>query len=171
MEEVYPFLRLSKTLADIGLVSTQTVIAKKEIILSAGSIMSPHVLMHSGIGDVDVLSAAGIDVIHNLSSVGQNLTEHPIVANAWQVKANDTWDNIFRSPTLLEETLAEWNDTRSGPFAHPPLSFIAWLRLSNNSSIFNTFQDPAAGPNTAHYELVWIVGDDAFLYHQALYIF
>ncbi|KAK7473172.1 hypothetical protein VKT23_001271 [Stygiomarasmius scandens] len=141
-----------------GGVSTQTVTAKKEIILSAGSIMSPHILMHSGIGDTDVLSAVGIELVHNLSSVGQNLTEHPFLASAWQITANDTWDSTFRNSTLLEETLLEWNETRSGALTHPPLSFLAWLRLPGNSSIFETSEDPAAGPNTAHYELFWING-------------
>ncbi|KAF5355487.1 hypothetical protein D9758_006351 [Tetrapyrgos nigripes] len=136
----------------------ETVTAKKEIILSAGSIMSPSVLQHSGIGDADALSALGIDVVHNLPSVGQNLTEHPLLPSAWQVKATDTWDDLFRNETLLEETLLEWSQTKSGVFTHPPLSFLGWLRLPDNSSIFETVEDPAAGPDTAHTELIWING-------------
>ncbi|THU96778.1 aryl-alcohol-oxidase from pleurotus Eryingii [Dendrothele bispora CBS 962.96] len=122
-----------------GGASVQVISARKEIILSAGSIMSPHILMHSGIGDPNALFEVGIEPIHNLSSVGQNLTEHPFLSSAWQ-------------------TLNDWSETRSGPLSHPPLSFMAWLRLPDNSSIFESFKDPAAGPNTAHYELFWING-------------
>jgi len=48
----------------------------KEVILSAGSIGSPHLLQLSGIGDKDILSAAGIETSHHLPGVGQNLQDH-----------------------------------------------------------------------------------------------
>ncbi len=48
----------------------------KEVILSAGSIGSPHLLQLSGIGAESVLSAAGIETLHNLPGVGQNLQDH-----------------------------------------------------------------------------------------------
>lgn len=52
------------------------VMATKEVILSAGSIGSPHLLQLSGIGDAEVLRAAGIDVQHDLPGVGKNLQDH-----------------------------------------------------------------------------------------------
>lgn len=48
----------------------------KEVILSAGSIGSPHILQLSGIGDRDTLMAAGINTEHHLPGVGQNLQDH-----------------------------------------------------------------------------------------------
>ena len=48
----------------------------KEVILSAGSIGSPHILQLSGIGETHALNAAGIDVKHHLPGVGQNLQDH-----------------------------------------------------------------------------------------------
>jgi len=48
----------------------------KEVILSAGSIGSPHLLQLSGIGPKDVLADAGIEVAHDLPGVGQNLQDH-----------------------------------------------------------------------------------------------
>ena len=45
---------------------TQQVKANKEVILSAGSIGSPHILQMSGIGPANVLKEAGIDVLHEL---------------------------------------------------------------------------------------------------------
>ncbi len=55
---------------------TITVAANKEVVLSAGSIGSPHILQLSGIGDKDVLEKAGIEVKHHLPGVGQNLQDH-----------------------------------------------------------------------------------------------
>ena len=47
--------------------------AFKEVILSAGAINSPHLLMLSGIGDADQLKKHGIEVLQHLPGVGQNL--------------------------------------------------------------------------------------------------
>lgn len=52
------------------------VAANKEVILSAGSIGSPHILQLSGIGPKAVLEAANIEVKHDLPGVGENLQDH-----------------------------------------------------------------------------------------------
>jgi choline dehydrogenase len=53
-----------------------TVTARKEIILSSGTINSPQILMTSGIGPKDHLKEHGIAVVHDLPGVGQNLQDH-----------------------------------------------------------------------------------------------
>jgi len=50
--------------------------AGREIILCAGGIASPQLLMLSGVGDGAQLSALGLDVVHHLPGVGQNLQDH-----------------------------------------------------------------------------------------------
>ena len=55
----------------------KSVHARKEIILSAGAVGSPHILMLSGIGPAAHLQDMGIDVLHDLPGVGQNLNDHP----------------------------------------------------------------------------------------------
>lgn len=55
---------------------TQTLQARQEVILSAGSIASPALLQHSGIGDEKHLAAVGITPIHHLPGVGENLQDH-----------------------------------------------------------------------------------------------
>ena len=50
--------------------------ANREVILSAGPIASPHLLQLSGIGPGMVLQQAGIEVIHDLPGVGENLQDH-----------------------------------------------------------------------------------------------
>jgi choline dehydrogenase len=51
--------------------------ATAEVILAAGAIGSPHLLMVSGIGPAEQLTEFGIDVVANRSGVGANLQEHP----------------------------------------------------------------------------------------------
>ncbi|WP_116475800.1 choline dehydrogenase [Zobellella maritima] len=54
----------------------QQALVSKEVILSAGSIGSPHILQLSGIGAKDVLAKAGIELVHELPGVGENLQDH-----------------------------------------------------------------------------------------------
>ncbi len=63
-----------------------TVKVNKEVILSAGSIGSPHILQVSGIGDSDKLKKNGINVIHELKAVGKNLQDHLMFRPVYKVK-------------------------------------------------------------------------------------
>jgi choline dehydrogenase len=71
--------------------------ARREVILSAGAIHSPHLLMLSGIGDPVQLAAAGIQPVHDLMAVGKHLQDHV------------AWDVHYRSrvPTLNQQ-LNSW---------------------------------------------------------------
>ncbi len=69
-----------------GSVAPTYVHARREVILSAGSIGSPHLLQMSGIGPGAVLRGAGIEVIHDLPGVGENLQDHLEVYFQYQCK-------------------------------------------------------------------------------------
>lgn len=56
--------------------TNSTVKVNKEIILAAGTIGSPAVLLHSGVGPKDVLSDAGVELVSELPGVGQHLQDH-----------------------------------------------------------------------------------------------
>jgi choline dehydrogenase len=60
--------------------------ARKSVILSAGSLRTPQLLMVSGIGPADQLRQHGIDVHQDLPGVGTNLHDHPTVVVMWPVK-------------------------------------------------------------------------------------
>jgi len=63
-----------------------TVKARREIILSAGSIGSPHILQVSGVGDSNILKKNGIQTIHELKGVGKNLQDHLMFRPVYKVK-------------------------------------------------------------------------------------
>tara|TARA_A100001388_G_scaffold98841_1_gene72041 strand:+ start:176 stop:1792 length:1617 start_codon:yes stop_codon:yes gene_type:complete len=58
----------------------------KEIILSAGSIGSPHLLQVSGIGNSEILKNFGINIISDLKGVGKNLQDHLMFRPVYKVK-------------------------------------------------------------------------------------
>lgn len=57
-----------------------------QIVLCAGAVGSPHLLMLSGVGPADQLRAAGVPMTQDLPGVGQNLRDHPHVGAAWRPK-------------------------------------------------------------------------------------
>ena len=84
-----------------------------EIILSAGAIGSPHILMLSGVGPADNLRSVGIPVVHELPGVGQNLRDHPNVWVTWRTKKDHPLDGLApRSQVVLRWT-AEGSDLRN----------------------------------------------------------
>ncbi|VVO03562.1 GMC family oxidoreductase [Pseudomonas fluorescens] len=71
--------------------------AAREVILSAGSIGSPTILMHSGIGPAEVLSSAGVDVRLDRTRVGENLQDHLSMRLAWRVNGITTVNSLYHS--------------------------------------------------------------------------
>ncbi|KIY01127.1 uncharacterized protein Z520_02679 [Fonsecaea multimorphosa CBS 102226] len=64
-----------------------TVGVNKEVILAAGTVGSPTVLLYSGVGPKDVLDAAGVTVVSELPGVGQHLQDHISVTVTWSTDA------------------------------------------------------------------------------------
>ncbi len=54
----------------------ETLTARREVLLAAGTINSPQILLLSGIGPAEGLKQAGVPVLHDLPGVGENLQEH-----------------------------------------------------------------------------------------------
>ena len=61
-------------------------VESNKVVLSAGALKSPHILMLSGIGPKDQLDEYGIDVLQNTPGVGANLRNHPISPISFKVK-------------------------------------------------------------------------------------
>jgi choline dehydrogenase len=62
------------------------VAAAREVLLSAGAVQSPQILMLSGIGEAAALKDAGVTPVHELKGVGQNLQDHLDVLMNWRSK-------------------------------------------------------------------------------------
>ncbi len=58
--------------------------AAHEVVVCAGAIDTPRLLLLSGIGPADNLAGVGIDVVHDLPGVGENLQDHPESVIAWE---------------------------------------------------------------------------------------
>lgn len=90
--------------------------ADREVIVSAGTYASPHLLMLSGIGPADDLREVGVDMVQDLPGVGQNLQEHPNLLNIYRMK-----EKVGLTPHLRLDraTLAvmRWALFGKGPFA------------------------------------------------------
>ncbi|HRK24468.1 MAG TPA: GMC family oxidoreductase N-terminal domain-containing protein [Beijerinckiaceae bacterium] len=63
--------------------------ARREVILCAGALQSPHVLMLSGVGDAPALQKMGIAPVLNLPAVGKNLQDHPDFIFGYEAKSLD----------------------------------------------------------------------------------
>ena len=74
-----------------------TVNASKEIILSAGSIGSPHILQASGIGPALLLKKNNINIVKNHPGVGKNLTDHLMLRPVYKIKNLETLNEIYSS--------------------------------------------------------------------------
>src|SRR5258706_2121678 len=60
--------------------AVKNIAADKEVILAAGTINSPKLLMLSGVGEAKALRSFGIDVVENVPGVGENLQDHVLVS-------------------------------------------------------------------------------------------
>jgi choline dehydrogenase len=71
--------------------------ANIEIILSAGSIGSPHILQASGIGPGELLKKNNVEVIKNQPAVGKNLQDHLMLRPVYKIKNLDTLNEAYHS--------------------------------------------------------------------------
>jgi choline dehydrogenase len=85
----------------------QKVFAEREIILSAGAIGSPQLLMLSGIGPAQHLKSLGISPVHDLPGVGKNLQDHLELDLQWHCKLPITINNLLK-PHKMAMIGAQW---------------------------------------------------------------
>ena len=101
--------------------------ARREVILSAGAIGSPHLLMVSGVGPAEMLKAAGVEpVLHN-GHVGRNLQDHLQARPVYKCRSstiNTETNNIFKKAVMAFE-YALW---RTGPMTMAASLGTAFLK-------------------------------------------
>lgn len=90
-----------------------TVRARREVILAAGAIRSPHLLELSGIGRPDVLGALGLPVRVARADVGENYADHYALRMNWRIRGVDSINQLSRGPRLLG-AIARYATRRTG---------------------------------------------------------
>jgi choline dehydrogenase len=136
--------RASGAVADSGGVE-YTLLARKEVILSAGVVrsplakvstavhtnteqfQSPQMLMVSGIGPADTLKRFNIPIVSDLKGVGQNLDDHILFGASYQVKTltHSALGNVTYSALATEQ----YKTNGSGMLGNPGGEIIAWEKL------------------------------------------
>jgi choline dehydrogenase-like flavoprotein len=90
--------------------------AQREILLSAGTFGSPHILMLSGIGDKNELSAHGIESVLHLPGVGKNLHDHLDYVMSYTTKNKDAFGYSLVGIWRSLKGFIEYKRHKTGPF-------------------------------------------------------
>lgn len=109
----------------------QIISARKEVIISAGTINSPRLLELSGIGGADLLQGLGIDVVIDNPHVGENLQNHLFTGLVFEVKDDvDTIDAFFRQePDAVAAAMQDYISKGTGPLSTSNMITMAQLPL------------------------------------------
>lgn len=110
---------------------THTVRAKREVILSAGSVNSPQLLLLSGIGPQEHLKSVGIPVVQDLPGVGENLHNHASFGVDFTM--NTSWFS-----ELSVQSADEYINNQTGPLSATGLAQVTGILASS----FATSDDP-----------------------------
>ncbi|CAG8891823.1 unnamed protein product [Penicillium egyptiacum] len=89
--------------------------ASRDVILSAGSLDTPKILMHSGIGPAADLKKFNVPVVNDLPAIGQGLRDHyfvPLIL-ARKPETNDR-NSFFQDPAAMETAMRQWEDDNTG---------------------------------------------------------
>ncbi len=89
--------------------------AAREVLLCAGALQSPQLLLLSGIGPAAQLREHGIPVVHDLPGVGRNLHDHVDVVQVWDApQTNDLFGLSLAGAARVLRGVIEWRRQRSG---------------------------------------------------------
>ncbi|KAJ6512918.1 hypothetical protein C8R45DRAFT_920691 [Mycena sanguinolenta] len=136
--------------------------ARRDIIISAGAIHSPHILMLSGVGSATELQTHGIPVVRDLPGVGANLVDHPVVDMYFKDKKNDS-ASILRPSSIpavvrLAGEAVKYQLSGTGKLATNFGESAAFVR-SDNPVLFpaaefpGKLEDSTSGPASPDLEL------------------
>jgi choline dehydrogenase len=105
----------------------QTFGAGQEVILCAGTVGSPQLLLLSGVGPADELRAAGVPVVHDLPGVGKNLQDHLLTSVVYETTSAGA---LALSLPRLARWALQFATTAGGPLRNGPVEAGAFLRSS-----------------------------------------
>ena len=114
--------------------STQEFHATREVILSLGSLETPKLLELSGIGDPEVLKAAGIPVRVASSRVGEGIHEHRCLPLQMRLLTDIGYNKLLYGKAHQGLAGAKYLATRRGPIATPAYDMLWFMRSSETST-------------------------------------
>ncbi|KAJ5669001.1 Glucose-methanol-choline oxidoreductase [Penicillium macrosclerotiorum] len=106
---------------------------RKEVILAAGTVGSPAVLLHSGIGPKDVLSDAGVDLVSELPGVGQHLQDHFSATVKWTT-------DVETAGSIYYDNGSDKDDTLFLSYIDSAVAYVNSTAIYNSSSSVQEFQ-------------------------------
>lgn len=106
----------------------------REVILAAGALESPAILLRSGVGDGQSLGALGIPLVHDLPAVGRNLIEHRVFFGQYRVKSWAFSQNNRFSGWRLAASTARYLFSRSGIMSTGSFEVGAFIRATRQST-------------------------------------
>lgn len=115
----------------------RTVKARREVVLAAGAVQSPQILELSGIGSSKLLKKLEIPVVIDLPGVGENLQDHAMVCQSYQVRDGISSIDMFRDPALIQQATKEYNETRGGPLGTQTAS-VSYMPLVDSEGRMST---------------------------------
>ena len=121
----------------LGGQGTQLIEARREVILAAGSIGSPQILQLSGIGPGPLLQQHGIEVIHELPGVGENLHDHLQIRMIYKVQNTVTLNQLVNSWFGKARMGLEYLLFKTGPLTMPPSQLGAFAKSDPSQAIAN----------------------------------
>jgi choline dehydrogenase len=112
----------------------ETLAATREVILCAGAVGSPQILMLSGVGPVDHLKTMGIDVVADRRDVGQNMQDHPDYFLQYECTQPVTY-HTFANPLNMVGAGLQYIFTKSGPCASVPVESGGFIRSADHIEV------------------------------------
>ncbi|KAI0905045.1 hypothetical protein F4823DRAFT_159073 [Ustulina deusta] len=110
--------------------------ASKEVVLSAGSLNSPSILMHSGIGPAKQLEEFNIPVIRDIPAVGQGLRDHMFVPIVYQrTETSTSRPSFYGNAQAMDDALQQWKKDGTGDWSKYSSELgIGWKKLDGLES-------------------------------------
>ena len=97
----------------------KTIKARKQIVLSCGTLSTPLVLQRSGVGDPEKLKKAGVTPVVDLPGVGLNFQDHYLTFSLYRAKPDtESFDDFLRGdPVVQKKVFDQWETNGTGPLA------------------------------------------------------
>jgi choline dehydrogenase len=118
----------------LGAQGPMSVIARREVVLSAGAIHSPQLLMLSGIGPSYELQQLGLEVCADSPGVGQNLQDHVQIRCVYEARNVATLNQLFHSRFRQAWAGMQYFINRSGWLAQGALRVVAFTNANGDTS-------------------------------------